>query len=86
MENVILLKWIEQYLVDELAKHLTPEEVDKLVAILLEEIKKELTKENIGKLLTPVITVARQWAKDKTPDFPYDDAVVEIVAKAFGVP
>lgn len=84
--GTILTKWAVQLLEAELKKFLTPEKVAELLGLVVSWVESQLTPAHVAVVLTPFIGKMREWVKDKTPDFPYDDGAVEILAKALGIP
>lgn len=44
-----------------------------------------ITPDLIKGIEASAIAYMRQLAKDKTPNFPFDDELVELIAKALGV-
>lgn len=45
-----------------------------------------VTPELYKQVKTELVKGLRKAAKEQTPDFPYDDMAVEMIAKALGVP
>lgn len=56
------------------------------VRIILEAVKKWLTPEKIDEGKVLLVAFLRRLAKEQSPGFPFDDELVEIIAKALGVP
>lgn len=82
----IIQKYLLQYVVGELQTYLTPEKIQEALDWLLAEIGAQLTPEHLKEILTPVVAQMRVWAKSQTPNFPYDDAAVDALAVALGIP
>lgn len=56
-----------------------------IVDMAMKELQKVLNAGKLKELEAALIKEMRLLAKTKTPDFPYDDQVVEMLAKALGV-
>lgn len=56
------------------------------MGIVLKALESYLTPEKVMEFKVAFITMLRTESKLLTPDFPYDDEAVEVLAKAMQVP
>lgn len=63
---------------------------DYIIRLVLEALLKFLsgfiTPEMVEKAKAALVKQMRELAKNQTPDFPFDDQLVELIAKALKVP
>lgn len=56
------------------------------IEALLKFLSGYITPQLFDKFKAAAVAQMRKMAKDQTPDFPFDDQLVELIAKALGVP
>lgn len=56
------------------------------ISMIMQEVYKLLTPERVRSWQVAGIAMLRDLAKKQTPDFPFDDELVEALAKALKVP
>ncbi len=56
------------------------------IETILKALKSEVNPERIKQWETALITLLRQAAKSQTPDFDWDDQLVEVLAAALQIP
>lgn len=85
-----IVNMIVEAILNQVKNLITADEISKIeqaaLAYASDQIAKLISLDTIHKIEGSLITQLRALAKTATPNFPYDDQLVELLAKAMGVP